>query len=61
MVQEPGGHKQSQDESQLCNPPSIGDICARVEALESSSKRIESKLDQILSYCRLLTGGVNLE
>lgn len=32
------------------------DICARIEALEQSSKRIEHKVDQILRYCCFLSG-----
>ena len=57
MVQELGCNQQSLPEPQPSHQHSIGGIYARIEALESSSKRVESKLDQILDYCRLLTGG----
>ena len=43
---------------QCTNSQSIHRLHHRVEALESSSKRIEAKVDKILDYCQRLAGGL---
>lgn len=51
-------HSHDPSEAQLCDQQSINRICARMEALEGASMRIEAKLDQILGCCHLMTGGM---
>lgn len=43
---------------QCTDSQSVHKLYDRVEALESSSKRIEAKVDKILDYCQRLAGGL---